>query len=184
MIILKKKNKAFTILELIVAVLIVGVMATGAIHAYKQQVYRMRMNEVKTVLLTIYEEQIGYRKDHGNYAFEVAGEDSVLGVEFSGFKYFQTPKGPMDPPQDGWSEDWTYIFSPMGMPVETTYIYLARIVSTNRRYGFFIIENGTIYCLEHPDSDAPYCLMSGINPLQILPNDSDNNFAPTPPDFE
>ena len=72
-------QRGFSLVELMMAVTIVGVMATVAIPSYRRFICNTKEGEVKTTLSAIVVAQIAYRTEHDSYA-----QDSPLGCACPG----------------------------------------------------------------------------------------------------
>ena len=70
-----RRSTGFTTIELLIAVAIVGILATLAIPTFKGYVYRGRVSEAVTVLNEIKARQETYRSRHGHYAAVSGGGD-------------------------------------------------------------------------------------------------------------
>jgi prepilin-type N-terminal cleavage/methylation domain-containing protein len=62
-----KKNQGFTITELMITVVIIGVLATLAIPSFTAYIYKARVTEAATFLGAIKQRQESYRSEFGQY---------------------------------------------------------------------------------------------------------------------
>lgn len=62
-----KRNKGFTITELMIAIVIIGVLATLAIPGFTSYIYKARVMEATTFLGEIKQRQESYRDEFGRY---------------------------------------------------------------------------------------------------------------------
>ena len=62
-----KRNRGFTITELMIAVVIIGVLATIAIPSFTSYVYKARVTEASNFLGQIKQRQESYRNEFGQY---------------------------------------------------------------------------------------------------------------------
>ncbi len=62
-----KRNQGFTITELMIAVVIIGVLATLAIPSFTSYIYKARVTEASTFLTKIKQRQEAYRSEFGQY---------------------------------------------------------------------------------------------------------------------
>jgi prepilin-type N-terminal cleavage/methylation domain-containing protein len=68
----KRMKKGFTLLELIIVIIIVGILATIGFSQYVKVVERGRTSEAKTVLGQLRTAETGYQLQYGNYSDDVA----------------------------------------------------------------------------------------------------------------
>jgi prepilin-type N-terminal cleavage/methylation domain-containing protein len=68
------KNQGFTVTELMIAVVIIGVLATLAIPSFTGYIYKARVMEASTFLGEIKQRQEAYRSEFGEYC-AVDGDD-------------------------------------------------------------------------------------------------------------
>jgi prepilin-type N-terminal cleavage/methylation domain-containing protein len=68
------KNQGFTITELMITVVIIGVLATLAIPSFTSYIYKARVTEASTFLGEIKQRQEAYRSEFGQYC-AVNGDD-------------------------------------------------------------------------------------------------------------
>ena len=61
-------KKAFTLLELLVVILIIGILAAIALPQYKKAVYKAKFTQATLMLNSIYKAQQEYYAFHGEYA--------------------------------------------------------------------------------------------------------------------
>jgi prepilin-type N-terminal cleavage/methylation domain-containing protein len=69
-----KKNQGFTVTELMIAVVIMGVLATLAIPSFTSYIYKARVTEATTFLGEIKQRQESYRGEFGEYC-AIDGDD-------------------------------------------------------------------------------------------------------------
>jgi type IV pilus assembly protein PilE len=74
-------RRGFTLIELIIAVLIVGVLASMAAYAYRMMVNKARMTQAKTVLYHLAKTEAIYYSDHDRYT------DNVTLLDFNPLLY-------------------------------------------------------------------------------------------------
>ena len=82
----KKNKKGFTLIELMIVVVIIGILAAMAIPVFMQATSKAKQSEPKNILKQIYVMQDAYRQENETYACDgeeaSAGEDfTTLGVE-------------------------------------------------------------------------------------------------------
>ena len=64
----RRSQSGFTLIELMITVIIVGVLAAVAIPAFSSYVYRSRTTEATTILAEIRQRQESYRAEFNQYA--------------------------------------------------------------------------------------------------------------------
>ncbi len=69
-----KRQEGFTVTELMIAVVIIGVLAAIAIPGFTSYIYRSRVSEASTFLVEIKQKQESYRDEFGRYC-AVNGDD-------------------------------------------------------------------------------------------------------------
>jgi prepilin-type N-terminal cleavage/methylation domain-containing protein len=69
-----KRNEGFTVTELMIAVVIIGVLATLAIPSFTSYIYKARVSEATNFLGQIKQRQEAYRNEFGQYC-AVNGDD-------------------------------------------------------------------------------------------------------------
>ena len=69
-----KRNQGFTITELMIAVVIIGVLASIAIPGFTSYIYKARVTEATNFLVKIKSRQESYRNEFGQYC-DVSGGD-------------------------------------------------------------------------------------------------------------
>ncbi|OQB72795.1 MAG: Fimbrial protein precursor [candidate division TA06 bacterium ADurb.Bin131] len=81
----KNRSKGFTLVELMVVVIIVGILAAVAVPIYRQNVKRAMASEGAALLGSVLTAERVYYAEHNTYTTDSA----ALGVETTGNKYFQ-----------------------------------------------------------------------------------------------
>jgi prepilin-type N-terminal cleavage/methylation domain-containing protein len=69
-----RRNEGFTVTELMIAVVIIGVLATLAIPSFTRYIYKARVTEASNFLGQIKQRQEAYRNEFGQYC-AVNGDD-------------------------------------------------------------------------------------------------------------
>jgi len=86
---MKRNNKGFTLVELIVAIIIVGILASVAIPRFTVYSYKARASEYPTLLMQIYAAEESFVAEVGKYA---ALEELDISIpESKWFKYSVAP---------------------------------------------------------------------------------------------
>lgn len=62
-----RRNEGFTVTELMIAVVIIGVLSTIAIPSFTSYIYKARVTEATNFLLKIKQRQESYRNEFGQY---------------------------------------------------------------------------------------------------------------------
>lgn len=75
------ENRSFTLLELIVVIIVIGIIATIALPKYQRVVERTRVAEAKSMLSAIRSAQIRYLAQYGNYAQDITRLDIQVSNE-------------------------------------------------------------------------------------------------------
>ncbi len=81
-------NKAFTLLELIVVIIIIGILATLGITQYTRIIERGRSAEARSILGTIRRLQVAYRLEKGTWANSLTDLGLDLPVTCASTHYF------------------------------------------------------------------------------------------------
>ena len=61
------KRKGFTLVELVIVIIIVGILSLVAVPIYKNYVLRAKLTEAKTFMKTVFDAQNLYYLEHGTY---------------------------------------------------------------------------------------------------------------------
>ncbi len=73
-------RKGFTLIELMIVVVIIGILAALAIPRFMQATTKSKQSEAKQILKQIYTMQRAYRQENGTYGDN--GQANVVGVAF------------------------------------------------------------------------------------------------------
>lgn len=73
-------RKGFTLIELMIVVVIIGILAALAIPRFMQATTKSKQSEAKQILKQIYTMQRAFRQENGNYTHQ--GDLNVVGVAY------------------------------------------------------------------------------------------------------
>ncbi len=137
------KNKGFTLLELLVVVLIIGILASIALPQYQKAVEKARMTEAVMLVQAIARANQAFYLANGRYA--TFDELDLLDIEIPGSRY------------EHYSKTKDFVYAPSGS-ISSNYIALAKRISTNNDFLFSIYISNTnpetIRCYMATDSPA------------------------------
>lgn len=86
----KKANKGFSLIELMVAIVIAGIIAVVALPSYQQQIQKTRRVDAKTELTRLASLQEQYYSRENKYTDDLNG---LLGVAAGTYGTYLTPNG-------------------------------------------------------------------------------------------
>ncbi|WP_372518678.1 prepilin-type N-terminal cleavage/methylation domain-containing protein [Candidatus Ruminimicrobiellum ovillum] len=88
---MKKTKRGFTLVELVIVIVIVGILSVISVPIYRGYVEKAKMTEGKVLVSAIAKSELAYHVQHG-YFYNTPGtisRDSVLDIDASGNKYFR-----------------------------------------------------------------------------------------------
>ena len=86
-----KNKKGFSLIELIIAIIIIGILSIVSIPIYRGYIEKAVLSEGKAILVEMSAAQEIYRtKNNNKYYTGTYGNNSALGVDLSRNKYFKT----------------------------------------------------------------------------------------------
>jgi prepilin-type N-terminal cleavage/methylation domain-containing protein len=77
----RSASRGFTLIEITVVLLIIGILAAMATYSYRMMTNKARMTQAKTVLAHLFRMETTYYSDHDRYT------DNVLLLDFNPVKY-------------------------------------------------------------------------------------------------
>ena len=80
---MKIKNKAFTLVELLVVVLIIGILAAIAVPQYQKAVAKALLHQGVSLVESLYQAQQAYALAHGDFATDIDALDLSLPINES-----------------------------------------------------------------------------------------------------
>jgi len=86
----KNRKKGFTLIELMVVVIIIGILAAVAVPIFRGQTKRAIASEGEALLGSVRTAELTYYAEHGEYlnVSNGGGEDDPLGIDARKNKYF------------------------------------------------------------------------------------------------
>jgi prepilin-type N-terminal cleavage/methylation domain-containing protein len=75
-----KSKKGFTLIELMIVIVIIGILAAMAIPVFMQATSKSKQSEARAILKQIYVMEEAYRQENGAYACD--GEEKSAGEDF------------------------------------------------------------------------------------------------------
>ena len=89
-----KSKKGFTLVELVIVIVIVGILSVISVPIYRGYVDRAMRTEGEVLLGAIAKAELAYHVEHGYFADtdggETTGKLAALGMDASGNKYFKS----------------------------------------------------------------------------------------------
>ena len=80
----RKWNKGFTLVELLVVVVIIGILASFAVMEYKRAIARSRAAQLETMLQSVVDATEVYFMTNGTYPVSLDDLDTTTGLESAG----------------------------------------------------------------------------------------------------
>ena len=134
-------NAAFTLVELLVVVLIIGILAAVALPQYGKAVERARASEAFILLKSVHQAAQAYKLEHGTYPDSF--DELAVSIPWTGSTKFRDISVMKDTrSNDLWS---LQIYKETGFSSSIT---LGRISGKYAGAGFTLTENGTWRCVE------------------------------------
>ncbi|WP_318013405.1 type IV pilin protein [Paucibacter sp. Y2R2-4] len=93
-----RTDRGFTLIELVLVGVIVGILALIALPAYQKQMAKGRRADAITALSAIVQAQERWRSNRGNYASSLGDEGLKLGTQSAGKHYELSLVGIRQPP--------------------------------------------------------------------------------------
>ena len=148
---IKNKNKfikGFTLLELLVVVLIIGILAAIALPQYKKATEKSNAIEALTILKSLWESQQNYYLLHNTYALKFADLD--IYIPWTGNVKWRTGTSYI---RDTLSNNKWSLQIYKGASDNYCYLYLGRISGQYKGSGFTITcgPEMTLWCAERID---------------------------------
>ncbi len=79
-----RRSRGFTLIELMIVVIIIGVIASLAIPRFMNTTARSKQSEAQGILKQIYTQERCYYQEHGTYTIDIA----ALGVEIMASSWY------------------------------------------------------------------------------------------------
>ena len=80
---MRKNNKGFTLIELMIVVVIIGILAALAIPRFMRSTTKSKQSEAKQLLKQVYTMQHAYRQEFNSYCLNGAQASAVLPIAFA-----------------------------------------------------------------------------------------------------
>lgn len=143
----EKKRLGFTLTEIMIALVIIGVIAALALPSYRIQMLKIKNQEAIRVLMALWEAEKDYYRGNGVYTDNIAD----LAVEIPPMKNFTNLVLLTNFPEGGGC----------GGPIVT---FRIRVDSMDSSYRIFILENGSFFCLSLHGGPCPdpLCIKMGF----------------------
>ena len=125
----RNKKGGFTLAEIAVAIVIIGVIAILALPGYQWIVQRIKNEEGKQALLNVYQSQLQYKKETGSYA--TVFSDLDLDYPAGSFSTFSPVEADS---------------SSVARCTSGTAVRVGYITRTDGTYTLELLEDGTIQC--------------------------------------
>jgi prepilin-type N-terminal cleavage/methylation domain-containing protein len=80
---MRKNNKGFTLIELMIVVVIIGILAALAIPRFMRSTTKSKQSEAKQLLKQVYTMQHAYRQEYNAYACNGVSASALLPAAFA-----------------------------------------------------------------------------------------------------
>jgi prepilin-type N-terminal cleavage/methylation domain-containing protein len=80
---MRKNNKGFTLIELMIVVVIIGILAALAIPRFMRSTTKSKQSEAKQLLKQVYTMQHAYRQEFNSYCLNGVSASALLPVGFA-----------------------------------------------------------------------------------------------------
>lgn len=132
-----KNKKGFSLVELIIAIIIIGILSIISIPIYRGYIEKAIISEGKVILAEMSAAQGIYRTKNNKYYTGTYGNNSALGVDLSRNKYFKTIASNSSGSNDSYtayfnSEDGKYISQISESISDTNYSCTMKIKDVNK----------------------------------------------------
>ncbi|OGX39315.1 MAG: hypothetical protein A3D87_06075 [Omnitrophica WOR_2 bacterium RIFCSPHIGHO2_02_FULL_50_17] len=127
-----KTKSGFTIIELMIAAVIIGVLAAIAIPSYRIQMMKVRNQEALRILTALWEAQRDFQRDNGVYTTAMVD----LAIDIPAPRNFAAPV----------LDDGTTSVTCGGVP----WFYLASMQDNASTYTLYVLTDGRIVCTPCP----------------------------------
>lgn len=120
-----KKNNGFTLMEVVVVTVVIGILAVISVPMYRGYVEKSKQAEGKALAAAITIAQKMYYTKHNEYLEIAAAVDrsSELGIDARSNTYFQQFRVIIDPPSYGGAEFSIFVIGNAEAPWRIMYLY-------------------------------------------------------------
>ena len=126
-----KRTPAFTIMEILVVIVIIGVLAAIALPSYNIQMRKMKNQEAVRILTAVWEAQKDYYRENGVYTNDIA--NLAIDTAFKNFYNLDVLPAP-------------------SVMCNNNQPYLAKLTANDNSYRLYALEDGRIVCTPCPGS--------------------------------
>ncbi len=143
-----KNNKAFTLIEILVVVLIIGILAAIAVPQYQKAVMKANLHKGIPLVESIYQAQQAYYLANGEYAKELADLDITLPKDCEKLKNFSYQC------KEGYIYSDSYNGYPANIYFVTPNLCYVRYLEDIEFGSAFTFKAGKRYCFAQPGDET------------------------------
>ena len=158
---MKINNRAFTLVELLVVILIIGILAAIAVPQYKKAVLKANLHKGMPLVENLYQAQQAYVLTHGDFATDIDALDITIPKDESCTKS-QTERSSSYTCDFGKVGMWDFFANIQYIEPNGNLAYLHYIQDDHREEYNFNMNAGEVWCYAAPKNKTAQDICVGM----------------------